>query len=151
MTKGRREVREISRAQPRHTERRLTEAQLEELDDKYYFDRNLQPDDMIYEWKRVTLFGKEDNQYMAKMKRHGWSPVPGSRHPETGAIGEEPIIIDGQMLMERDTVSVEAERERTLRKSVEDRQDHFTRLKLETPAGALKLSRGYEKAQPIPE
>lgn len=146
----RKEVREISRAQPRHVAKKLSNAQYEELDDKYYYDRTLQPDDMVYEWKRYSVLGKEDRQYMAKMMRYGWKAVPGSRHPETGGQGDEPIIIDGQILMERDAVSVEMAREKTLRDSVQGQQDHFRRLKLETPAQALKLGRTYE-SQPIPE
>lgn len=151
MSKARKEIRELSRVQPRHVAKTLTEEQYEELDDKFYYDRNLQPENMTYQWKRYSVLGKEDRSYMAKMLRHGWKPVPGSRHPEMGGEGEEAIIIEGQILMEKDTISVERSNEKNLRESIQGQSDHFKRLKIETPAQALKLSRNYEAAQPIPE
>lgn len=153
--KNKRQVREeISRPQPRHVARELTATEYEDLDDRYYYDRNLQPEGMTYEWKRYSVLGKEDRQYMARMLRQGWKPVPGERHPETGGYGEEPIIIDGQILMERDTVSVEIAKNKVLRDSIAGQKDHFKRLKLETPASALTLKKSYERpevAQSIPE
>lgn len=151
MSKGRKEARETSRAEPRQVERELTDTQYEELEDRYYYDRNLRPDDMIYEWKRHTIINKEDPNYQNKMQRHGWRVVPGSRHPELGGKGENPIIIDGNVLMEKNAVSVEISKEKELQESVKNQRDHFKRLQLETPAQTLKLGRTYEQAQPIPE
>lgn len=147
----RREAREVAKAQPRY-EKKLTTAQYEDLDDKFYYDRNLQPEDMVYEWKRWSVLGKEDRQYIAKMQRHGWKFVPSSRHPETSGndAGDEPIIIEGQVLMEQPIAVNERIKERIIHESIKGKEDHFTRLGLETPRGAFKSSTSYE-AQPIPE
>lgn len=130
----------------------LTDEQLEELDDKFYYDRSIQPESMDYEWKRYSCLGQEDRTHQAKMMRHGWVPVPSSRHPETAGegAGEEPIIIEGLMLMERPIAVSERARQKVLSTTNQDRKDHFERLKLATPKSAMKFSRSYE-AQPIPE
>lgn len=155
MPKGiRKEVREIARVQPRNTVRALTDDQYEDLDDKFFYNRSLQPVDMIYEWKRWSVLGKEDRQYMARMRRKGWNVVPSSRHPETAGEGggeDEPILIEGQILMEIPTVIYNRNRDKILSESMEVQSDHFKRLKLETPSQTLRLGRTYEAAQPIPE
>lgn len=55
------------------------------------------------EWKRVSTYGQEDHSYAAQTARGGWTPVPNERWP--GIFLPEtvkgPILIDGQMLMER--------------------------------------------------
>ena len=119
---------------------------------KFYYDRAKQPETMDYEWKRYSILGKEDRTYQAKMMRHGWVPVPANRHPETSGegAGEEPIIIEGQMLMERDITISERAKKRTLNEANTQQRDHFERLKLATPASALRHTRSFE-AQPIPE
>lgn len=150
----RKSAREVTRVQPRNTVKVvLTDEQYEDLDDRFYYDRSIQPPDMTYEWKRWSVLGKEDRQYMAKMTRKGWTAVPSSRHPETAGEGggeDEPIIIEGQILMEISNKIYERNRDKILAESVQGQSEHFKRLKLETPAQALRLDRTYE-AQPIPE
>ena len=72
--------------------------------DKFYIDRSIIPDGWDYEWKRHTLLNKEDPSYQVALARGGWEPVPTSRHPHMmpfGTSGDSPILLDGQILMER--------------------------------------------------
>ncbi len=148
----RRESREITKAQPRFEKANLTDEQYEELDDKFYYDRRLQPEDMAYEWKRWSILGKEDRTYIAKLLRRGWKFVPASRHPETAGDGatEEMILIEGQVLMEQPLVINERAKEKIFNESIEGRKQHFERLRLENPERVFKSNKSYE-AQSIPE
>jgi hypothetical protein len=70
--------------------------------DKFHVPLNLVPPGWTYEWKRVSVIGKEDPAYAIEMREQGWTPVPAERHPEfmpdehKGAIAR-----DGLILMER--------------------------------------------------
>lgn len=71
-----------------------------QLNDPFRVDKI--PDGMSYEWKRVTVYGKDDPSYDILMREQGWDPVESARHPELVAEGHVgPIIRDGLMLMER--------------------------------------------------
>lgn len=75
----------------------------EEGSDQFYFDRSKIPDGWDYEWKRHSIYGKEDPPYVTRISRTGWTPVPASRHPEEMPSGYKGATIerDGQMLYER--------------------------------------------------
>jgi len=63
------------------------------------------PDGWTYEWKRKTVYGKEDPSYDTKLARTGWEAVPANRHPSMmpkGHRGE--ITREGLVLMERPKV-----------------------------------------------
>lgn len=84
------------------------EQQLDGVDvegnDEFHFDTDKIPAGWSYEWKRETVWGKEDPSYTIELRQMGWEPVPTSRHPEmmpAGTKGDEPIRRKGQMLMER--------------------------------------------------
>lgn len=85
------------------------------------------PDGWSYEGKAWSVFNKEDPQYMSKMYRANWTPVPASRHPELlykGYVGDT-IIKDGIILMERPAeLTVEARRKemRNARSPVEAKE-----------------------------
>lgn len=73
-----------------------------QIADKYHVDAHDIPDGMSYEWKTVTVYGKEDHSYSAMMREQGWEPVDSARHPNMVAEDHKgPIIRDGLMLMER--------------------------------------------------
>jgi len=70
---------------------------------RFDFDVNKIPPDMVYEWKRVTIGGKEDPENMILCEQNGWTPVPNERHPElvgARAPAGEAIVRGGQMLMQ---------------------------------------------------
>lgn len=73
--------------------------------DRFYIDPRMIPDGWSYEWKRKTLWGKEDPAHDVEMARLGWEPVPASRHPELMPKGNfQTIERDGMILMERPKV-----------------------------------------------
>ncbi|MBB3411214.1 hypothetical protein FHT87_005167 [Rhizobium sp. BK316] len=70
--------------------------------DKFHIDASQIPSGSSYEWKTVTVYGKEDPSYNVLLREQGWEPVDSSRHPGLVADGHTgPIIRDGLMLMER--------------------------------------------------
>jgi len=71
---------------------------------EFYFDISIIPDGWTYEWKRHTVFNKEDPGYTVQLRRTGWEPVTAGRHPDMMPIGtppDAPIERKGQMLMQR--------------------------------------------------
>lgn len=72
--------------------------------DRFFIPPEIIPQGTSYEWKRMSVFGKEDTQHQVHLARNHWKPVPAGRHPELsgGVAGDErPIVIDGLILMER--------------------------------------------------
>lgn len=76
---------------------------LDDGPDVFYFDRSKIPEGWDYEWKVLTVYGKEYPAEMTKMARTGWTPVPRERHPEEMPKGSgiPTIEREGQILMER--------------------------------------------------
>ena len=73
--------------------------------DRFYIDPNVIPDGWSYEWKRKTIWGKEDPAHEVELARKGWEVVPASRHPEMMPKGNwQTIERDGMILMERPKV-----------------------------------------------
>lgn len=78
-----------------------TEQSLDE-NDRFKVNMNEIPPGWTYEWKRKTIYGKEDPAYEVELARGGWEPVPASRHPSMMPKGKfETIERDGMILMER--------------------------------------------------
>lgn len=70
--------------------------------DRFYVDPRTIPDGWAYEWKRKSIWGKEDPAHDVELARQGWEPVPASRHPEMMPKGNfQTIERDGMILMER--------------------------------------------------
>ena len=73
--------------------------------DRFYINPATIPDGWSYEWKRKTIWGKEDPAHEVELARKGWEPVPASRHPEMMPKGNwQTIERDGMILMERPKV-----------------------------------------------
>lgn len=63
------------------------------------------PEGWSYEWKRQTVYGKEDPAYDTKLARTGWEAVPAARHPSMMPKGHRGTITrEGLVLMERPKV-----------------------------------------------
>lgn len=89
--------------QPQRQTQRLPPRQVFTPANRFDFDERKIPADMVYEWKRVTLGGKEDPENMILCEQNGWEPVPSERHPElvgARAIAGSSIVRGGQMLMQ---------------------------------------------------
>ena len=71
--------------------------------DKFYIDPRIIPDGWSYEWKTLTVLGKENPSYQVNLAGRGWEAVPRARHPELMPDNHhgETIERDGQILMER--------------------------------------------------
>lgn len=102
----RREESPRARAERRAAEiRKHNEGQSFGEADRFYIDPHMVPDGWSYEWKRKTIWGKEDPAHDVELARLGWEPVPASRHPEFMPAGNwQTIERDGMILMERPKV-----------------------------------------------
>lgn len=91
---------------------------LDELD-RFKIETHIIPEGWTYEWKRRTLFGKEDPAYQVELSRQGWEPVPLTRHPEMMPQGWENDTIerDGMILMERPSELTSEARDVELRRA----------------------------------
>lgn len=94
--------------------------ELPEENDRFHIDPSKIPDGTTYEWKRASVFGKEDSTYFATMERGGWSAVEASRHPEYARNNNNGYIeLDGMVLMERPDVITRHVRQRERRNAME--------------------------------
>lgn len=128
--------------------------------DKYGIDPRMVPDGWSYEWKRKSLWGKEDPQYEVALTRGGWEPVPASRHPEMMPKGTfNTIERDGMVLMERPVELTQEARDKELRRArmqVRAKEEQLN----DAPAGTFerankdssmaKVKKSYE-SMPIPK
>lgn len=74
----------------------------DEMPNKFHIPSEQIPLGQSYQWNNYTVFGQEQHAYSAFMEMQGWQPVPAERHPHLVPKGYTgPIIVDGQILMER--------------------------------------------------
>jgi hypothetical protein len=86
--------------------------------DRFFIDPRMIPDGWSYEWKRKTLWGKEDTAHDVEMSRLGWEAVPVTRHPELMPKGNfQTIERDGMILMERPKVLTDEAHAANLRRA----------------------------------
>jgi hypothetical protein len=84
--------------------------------DRFFIDPRTIPDGWSYEWKRKTIWGKEDPAHDVELMRLGWEPVPATRHPEMMPKGNwQTIERDGMILMERPKVITDAAHAKNLK------------------------------------
>lgn len=71
----------------------------------FYIPKEEIPPGISEEWKRLTYLNLTDSEHQRDLRRDGcWTPVPSRRHPSLAlpdAKEEDPIIVRGQILMER--------------------------------------------------
>lgn len=106
MRASKREEDPRSRAERRAAEiRQHLKGDVSDGADRFYVDPHIIPDGWSYEWKRKTIWGKEDPAHEVELSRQGWEPVPASRHPQMMPKGNwQTIERDGMILMERPKV-----------------------------------------------
>lgn len=99
--------------------------------------RRLEPEGWSYEWKRKTVYNKEDPTYATTVARAGWDPVPAGRHPELTPPNHNGGTIerDGLVLCERPTEIVQEARNRDLAEARAQVRSRETVLREETPKG----------------
>lgn len=73
-----------------------------DMPNKFHIPPDQIPDGISYQWNNHTIFGQEQHATNVYMQAQGWEAVHSSRHPHLMPPGYDgPIIIDGQILMER--------------------------------------------------
>jgi hypothetical protein len=126
--------------------------------DKFKIDPKIVPDGWTYEFRRFTIWGKEDPSYQVELANAGWDPVPAYRHPEMMPPKYEGATIDreGQRLMERPTVITDKAKARDLsqaRQQVGDKEAQITGQKIgafDENKGATMIRRSREATLPMP-
>jgi len=112
--------------------------EVDDLDDRFYIHPDKIPEGTTYEWKRGSLYGKEDVTYSATLERGGWTPVEAARHPEMMPAGYKGYIErDGCVLMERPSVitdHVRVQERRAARELIKIKEQE---ARGETPTGTL--------------
>jgi hypothetical protein len=108
--------------------------------DRFWFDPKIVPDGWAYEYRMLTVLGKEDPSYQVELAHAGWEPVPASRHRELmpkGYTGQT-IIKDGMQLMERPAVIVEAAKTRDYKTATQQVRDKEAQLSGTTAPGQFE-------------
>ena len=103
---------------------------------RFAINFDLIPPGMTLEWKRMTIMGQEDRHNQVQTRLNAWEPVPHSQQPQIlGHFAienpEQPIVVDGLMLMQRPTYLCE---------EAEDEVKLETEFKLGQQLASLKLS-----------
>jgi len=75
-----------------------------QTDDKFAIPPELKTPGVSYEWKKESVLGEEDPQYLSGLLENGWEHVQLSEMPVFGRPGESGAIRrGGQVLMKRPT------------------------------------------------
>lgn len=141
-------------ASERMKEIRQTLPDDEDYVDRFHIDPALIPPGWSYEYKRRTIWEKEDPSYTNSLRRNGWEEVPAGRHP--GIMVEQ----GGMVLMERPkelTDERQAANTRIAREVIRAKEEQLGMaptgtLPRDTPnaRAARHVSRSYEPG-PIPD
>jgi hypothetical protein len=136
---------------------------LDEGSDEFYIDRTIIPDGWDYEWKMVTVTGKEFPAHQLNLARHGWEPVPRDRHPELMPQGSQDAHVtrNGLVLMERplelteEAKNIELKKARVQVRAKEEQLSSpppgtFDRVNKSDPL--IKVKKSYvQEAIPVPD
>lgn len=78
------------------------------MTDLFLVDSGVIPPAQSYEWKRYSLLGQSEAEYLKEREAMGWKPVPRSRHPNMGS--DDPVFIarGGMILMWRHIIKTKA-------------------------------------------
>ena len=115
--------------------------------DEFYVDPNVIPAGWSYQWRRMTVAGKEDPHYMVSLKHSGWREVPVSRHPEMMPIGWEGAIEKkGLVLMELPKILVDRKQADDKREAIDQLRNSEAMLREAPPNTATRDDPGLAKA-----
>lgn len=134
---------------------------LDDGTDEFHIASDEIPQDWSYEWKRFTVVNQEDPSYWGQVLRHGWEPVPASRHPHMVAGGGNQKVIErkGMVLCERPaeiTREMRLKADREARLQVQAKEAEATGKPIgpfdrDNPRLGQKISRTYEAPVAIPD
>lgn len=129
--------------------------------DQFYVDPGHIPDGWDFQWKVLSVYGKENLSYQQQLTRMGWESVPHSLIPDMMPSGDKgnAIIRDGMILMMRPKEITDNLRKRQLMESRAQVTEKEQQLD-EAPVGQFerqykgeslaKIRRGMEPV-PVPE
>lgn len=114
-------------------------------EDQFYIPPEVIPPGMDWQWKRLSYLGKDDISHQRHLQRDGaWDEVPNKMWPDKlGKWGQadEPIVLDGQVLMQRPAEYTIAALAEEKSKATSVISDHFQSLGLgEGPVQRAKPS-----------
>lgn len=122
---------------------------------RFDFDHSLIPEGMTYEFKRLSIFGKEDDEHQINLEHNGWTPVPADRHPELmgrRAVAGGTIVRGGLMLMERPVEITDEARDLDTFAARHQVASHIQSMGLEGKRAAGKgIKTTYEASQEVPD
>jgi hypothetical protein len=106
---------------------------------KYAIPPEVIPEGMEWEYKRYSTLDKVDREHQVMLTRDGaWDPVTNAMWPSRlGEFGQpdEPIVIGGQMLMQRPAIYSEEARREDHARAVGSVRDHMRSLALPDQSG----------------
>ena len=128
-----------ARAAQRAAELRLHASNDTDTPDKYAIPSGEIPEGWCYEWKRQSVYGKEDPSYQVAQAQAGWEPVDPKRHPALMPRGYAGHTIerDGMVLMERPQEITDDFNRRLLRESAKQMREQEERVG-SAPQGQLQ-------------
>lgn len=87
--------------------------------DQFFVEPQYIPDGWDFQWKVLTVYGKENPSYQMQLLRMGWEPVPSSMIPDMMPAGDKSatIIRDGMILMMRPKEITDMLRKKQLQES----------------------------------
>jgi hypothetical protein len=130
----------------------------EDFNDQFAVDPRLIPDGWDFQWKVLTVYGKENPSYQMQLIRMGWEAVPSSMVPGMLPLDDnsKTVIRDGMILMMRPKEITENLRKKQLMTS----RDQVTQKEKEldvAPPGQFEreykgesLNRIRRSVEPIP-
>jgi len=129
--------------------------------DQFFVDPCFIPDGWDFQWKVLTIYGKENPSYHAQLVRMGWETVPSSLIPDMMPSNDKgsSIIRDGMILMMRPKEITENLRKRQLMESRAQVTEKEEQLEHAPPGqfereykgeSLAKIRRGLEPV-PVPE
>lgn len=138
----------------------------DEMPDEFYIAPEEIPPDASYQWNNHSVSGQPISAaYTTFMARQGWEPVPTSRHPHMmpeGTQGSAPIIVGGQILVERPKELTREARQESYDKAIgevrrKEEQLHgpapkgqFQRARANgDTTGMVQVSKGFEPGEPV--
>jgi hypothetical protein len=110
----------------------------DQAQDEFYINPTMIPPGWAYEWKRHSVYGKEESEYQVQLAQTGWTAVPASRHPALMPASWKGNTIDrkGQRLMERPQVISDRMRDADLQRARAQVRGQRDQLAM-TPANTL--------------
>ena len=136
----------------RHSEKK-TRRKKKDTDNELTVDPAEIPDGFTVEWKRVAIYGKEDNKNMIGLEKDGWEPANPKDFPSlVGKNHRGATIVNGQgdlMLMIRPIELTQEARQEDLSNARNQVRSKFEEIGMATPGQAPRVDSAGNKLTKI--